>query len=226
MKKLIARITSALVATALAGVVCLFVFAHSMPQQEGDQRIIANAEAEVGELLRLEIQTQADDYHWLVVPSSPDFEIYAEGRKAVFSAREPGEYLFIAAYCVNNKVSLLRHSLKVKGPPEPIVPPGPDASVLKLIPYWCHTLEIPEESRAVLAKNFKSISEAATSGKFETVQELIAATAEVNRTVDPKLKELLDKISSYIVKQAGAGQLETVDQHILLWNKIALALKK
>jgi hypothetical protein len=98
----------------------------------------------------LAVEAEADDYMWIVVPVSEDFEIYADGQKAIFSARKPGSYLFIAAYCKDDKVSLLRHILVVKGPLKPIVPPGPNADILELVPYWCNKYSVPQDTSTKL----------------------------------------------------------------------------
>jgi len=218
LKRTISILTALLAATIIT---CTFVAAIPV-QQQGPARIIAIEEAEVGQLVRLSVEADADDYMWIVVPESEDFEIYAEGQKAVFSARKPGSYLFIAAYCKNNKVSLLRHILVVKGPPKPIVPPGPDASILELIPYWCSQYNVSEETATTLSNNFSSAASRAAAGEFKEVQELLNATAALNKNTDAR--SLLDQITKYIVAKAQAGELETMEQHIILWNRISAAL--
>ena len=228
MRRRIISITTATVcALVVCGIVCSVASTNlNIVQQEGDPRIVAPEEAQVGELVRLNIVATADDYQWIVVPGSPDFEIYAEGQKAVFSARSPGEYLFIAAYCKDNKVSLLRHILTVKGPLKPIVPPGPDSTIAELIPYWCATLKVSDETRETLRNNFSKAAASAAAGEFEDIQSFITATAELNKeaSVHAGTAALLDKITEYIVTKASVGELESLDQHILLWNKISAAL--
>jgi len=219
------RIFTVLGAILSAGILTCTVIAlmtHPHAKQQGPARIIAKEQAEVGQLVRLSVEADADDYMWIVVPASEDFEIYAEGQKAVFSARKPGSYLFIAAFCKNNKVSLLRHILKVKGPPKPINPPGPNASILELIPYWCHKYNIPPETSATLSKNFSTVAAKAAAGGFESVQELISSTADLNKGTEAT--RLLDAITKYIVAKAQSGELETMQDHIMLWNRIAAAL--
>jgi len=218
------KIGGIVVSLLLAIVTCGIVFERAAPVCKQASRIIAKEEGKVGELIRLEVKCEADDYYWLVVPESPDFEIYADGRKAVFSARKTGKYLFIASYCKNSKVTLLRHIIEIKGPPKPITPPGPDASILELIPYWCHNLKIKPEAREALATNFTKVASSASAGNYENVQELINHTAELNKPLGQK--NLLDKITSYIVEKASSGELETMDQHIVLWNRIAVALNE
>lgn len=220
MKRAI-TITIALISAAIVS--CSFFAPFVLPKhQQGPARIIAQETAEVGQLVRLSVEAAADDYMWIVVPESEDFEIYAEGQKAIFSARKPGSYLFIAAYCQNNKVSLLRHILVVKGPPKPVTPPGPNASILELIPYWAHQYKIPEATTTTLANNFSSTAAKAAAGEYESVQDLIDATAALNKNTDAR--QLLDAITGYVVKKAQAGELETMEQHIMLWNRIAAAL--
>ena len=222
MKRVVTISTATLITFAVVGIT-ISNFLPKHKRQQGPARIIAAEEAEVGQLVRLSVEADADDYMWIVVPASEDFEIYADGQKAVFSARKSGDYLFIAAYCKNNKVSLLRHILKVKGPPKPVVPPGPNSTILELVPYWAQKYNISKEVQAQLSDNFSRAASAAAAGQYSEVQELISATAQLNKTVGGE--KLLDEITRFIVEKAQAGELETMEQHIVLWNRIAAALK-
>lgn len=204
---------------------------YILPTEQPKATISGPTNAQVGELVRLEVNVSADDFQWVVIPESTDFEITAN--KAVFSARREGVYLFIAAYCYRDKVYLLRHEITIGNPPPgpepgpgpgpPTPPPGPEADIQELIPYWCKTLNIPAETRVKLASNFSTTAAAASTGQYTNVQDLVAATASLNKPLGAD--ELLDNITKYIVAKAQAGELETMNQHVILWNQISSALR-
>ena len=67
--------------------------------------IHAQEMAEIGELVRFDLTSSvARSFMWLMVPEEIDFEIYDNGQRAVFSARKPGDYMFIVACAYEDTV--------------------------------------------------------------------------------------------------------------------------
>ena len=179
----------------------------------------------VGELVRLDVsESTGDSFRWLLIPDSiTDWEVYAEGRKAVFSAREPGEYRFIVACALSDSVDVLTHVIRVVGPP---TAPTTD-SLTSWIHYWMWSYELPRDQAEALADSFSTL--AARNDLIEP-QDWIKATAEANREalgsdIDAWVP-LLDKIGSALLKKAQDGELMTPEQHAAVWMEIAEGLRR
>jgi len=194
---------------------------------EGTARIILNAptRGRVGELIRFDLtKSEADSVKWLVVPGSMDFESYADGRKAVFSARAPGEYTFIIAAAKGGTVDVIRHTVTIKGPPKE--PTTPDLA--QWVPYWLYTMQLDKDMALRLAESFEATSERITP--LSTPKGIIEATKEANRAaLGDSITEwtpLLKKIQSSLINMAKRGELTTPAEHKAVWNAIATGLRK
>jgi hypothetical protein len=195
------------------------------PQEEAKIVLEAPSTARVGELVRFDVSDSvADSFEWLVVPPSQDFEVYAEGRKAVFSARMEGEYQFIVACAKDGTVDVIQHVVRVIGPP----PMPTDESLADWIPFWAFTMNLPTDGAQDLAQSFEDV--AARAEELKEPQDWIKATAEANRAaLGDKLaiwKPILNKIGEVLLKKAQSGELMTPEQHKTLWLEIASGLRK
>ena len=181
--------------------------------------------ATVGELVKLDAsQSVADSYKWIILPESDDFLVYDGGARAVFSAREPGEYRFVLAVAKNGTVDVITHVVTVRGPPKP--PTTNDLAAW--VAFWTRTSRLPREEALALASSFESV--ASRVDTLKTPKEWIKATAEANREALGKnitrWVPLLDKIGAALKKMAETGLLETPEQHAKVWLKIAEGLRK
>jgi hypothetical protein len=192
----------------------------------GEAKIVLEAPstARVGELVRFDVTASvADSFEWLVVPPSQDFEVYAEGRKAVFSARMPGEFEFIVACAKDGTVDVVRHVIIVRGPP-----PMPATDALdEWIPFWAYTFNLPTEDAGRLAAVYEQV---ASRDDLTEPKDWIQATALATReTLGEEIevwKPLLSKIGEVLLKKAQAGALATPEQHKEQWLEIASGLRK
>jgi hypothetical protein len=197
----------------------------AMPVAEAKIVLVAPDSARIGELVRLDVsESVADSFQWLLVPDSVDFEVFADGRKAVFSARTEGDYRFIIACAKDGTVDVITHVVRVIGPP-----PMPESdSLAEWIPFWLWTYQLPAEQAEALAAAFESV--AAEAPRLKTPTEWAQATAEATRrTLGDDLnawKPILDRIGKAIAKQASEGSLQTPDQHAKIWMEIAEGLRK
>jgi len=184
----------------------------------------AQSTARVGELVRFDVsKSEAASFKWLTVPPSQDFETYADGSRAVFSARLPGEYVFIVAAALGDTVDVVRHVVIVRGPP-----PMPTTNALdEWIPFWAYTYNLPTNGAQELAASFEEV---ASRDDLENPEDWIRATSESNRAAlgaDLTIwKPILDKIGEVLLKMAQSGELITPEQHRVVWLQIAEGLRK
>lgn len=224
MKRFASIILLLLASATLCAQESVDIVVPSQPSDQANIVLVAPNSARVGELVRLDVTgSTAASYKWLVVPPSQDFEVYDSGRKAVFSARMPGEYVFVIAAACGDTVDVIRHVIIVRGPP-----PMPTSDALnEWIPFWAYTYNLPSAEASLLAASFEEV---AARDDLETPEEWIKATSESNRAaLGDKLaiwKPILDKIGEVLLKKAQDGSLMTPEQHKALWLEIASGLRK
>jgi len=216
---------------ASIALLCVLTIPHLAPAQEIDPVtaeakivLVAPDSVRVGELVRFDVSaSQAASFKWLLVPETPDFEVYAGGTRAVFSARTEGEFVFIIAAAKGDSVDVVRHVVKVIGPP-----PMPQTdSLSEWIPFWNWAEMLPREQCERLAASFESIIERAD--ELTEPGDWAKATAEANREVLgadlQRWKPMLDKIGAALQKMAENGALTTPEDHIRVWAQVAKGLR-
>lgn len=196
----------------------------------------------VGELIRFDVsESVAESFKWLLVPESVDFEVYDEGKRAVFSARKAGEYMFVVACAYKGTVDVTTHVVTIGGggpvgpdPPDPgtypVLPdPGVDASLKAKLSYWCSQAKRPTNEAAQLAGSFDSVAAMVAAGVYTTPQEIIEATGTANKeALGERLKAwvpVLRKLQDEFQQMAQDGELVTMDQHAETWREVAAALR-
>lgn len=193
--------------------------------------IKAQDTAEVGELVRFDLSASAaQSYKWILVPESVDFETYRDGEAAVFSARKPGEYMFIVACAYNGSVDVATHIVTVGGGIIPDVSkPDAVAGLDKWAVYWCSTNELPSDEAMRLAGSFEAVSAQIAAGVLQKASEIITATADANRKALgdslPEWMPVLRELQAAMKRKAELGELLTPDQHRVLWKEIADGLR-
>lgn len=194
------------------------------PSDEAKVVLVAPSEARIGELVRFDAsESNADSFKWRLVPDSPDFESYAEGSKAVFSARTPGDYLFILAVAKGGNVDVITHTVTVREPPS-----RPTSNTLsEWIPYLLWEIGPPAEERQAVAAVFDAV--ASRAFELPIASDWIRATASMNReALGPSLDKwipILDKIGEILGELAEQG-MQTPEQHAAVWREIAQLLRK
>lgn len=197
--------------------------------------------AEVGELVRFDLtKSVAQSFKWILVPDIVDFEIYDGGQRAVFSARKPGDYMFIIGCGYEGTVDVAIHIVTVEGPVDPVDPVNPDnypvipqpdvnAGIDKWIPYWCSINKRPKDETEKLAGSFESVAAQIAAGILQKTDDIIKATADANRrALGDSLLEwvpVLQELQTTMKTLAGQGKLSTPDQHQALWGEIAKGLR-
>jgi hypothetical protein len=191
----------------------------------------------VGELIRLDVSNSCgQSFKWLLVPESVDFEVYDNGRRAVFSARKTGKYMFIMACALEDTVDVATHIVTIVKPGEPdpnkeypkVDKPIAGSDLAKMLPYWCSLAKREREEALALAESFEGIAAAIAAGAYTTPEEISKATGDANRTA---LKTSLDswlpvlsKLQTELRRRSNIGELKTPEQHAEAWREIAEGL--
>jgi len=206
-------------------------------QEEGAKIIIkAQTIAEVGELVRFDVSSsQAESFKWILVPESPDFEVYNDGRRATFSARKEGEYMFIVACAYKSKVDVTTHIVTVGTPgPKPnsypnVSRPDSNAEVVDWVPYWCALTQRPQDGALKLSASFDGVAATISAGVNTTPNEIINATSESTRQAlgdsIEDWKPFLLSLQNQFKDRAAAGTLVSPDQHAKMWREVATGLR-
>jgi len=193
---------------------------------ESTAKIVLNApsSARVGELVRLDAsESTADSYRWVLVPESADFEVYAEGSKAVFSARAPGEYLFFLSIAKDGTVDSIVHRIRIIGPPDA---PSDALDVAGSVRYWLWTVQGSDEEKAALADAFDAVAgmdlTEAPSWIYETKRQVTEALGDAK----PRWNGFLMKIGGLMQALGEAGVMIEPDQHAEVWRQIAQIIRE
>lgn len=215
---------------------CLIVLLLTMPavprpnemiaQDGAVAKVVLNApsSARVGELVRLDASgSSADSFKWLLVPESVDFEVYAEGKRAVFSARTTGEFLFVLAVAKDGEVDVITWKITVIGPPDA---PAADASVGDWVVFWLWELNVTPQSKLALADNFDRIASLNLVDAREWIYETSKSNREVLMAEYAAWEPFLKKLGGLLGELADSGQLTTPEDHARIWKEIAAALRK
>ena len=214
----------------------------------GEASIVVSSQSKgvVGELIRFDVSSSvAESFKWLLVPEAADFEVYANGTRAVFSAREAGDYMFVVACAYKGTVDVTTHIVTIKGDPlvdpvDPVNPvdpvdwpividPGAGANLRQKLPYWCAQAGRPQEEAQQLAGSFESVAAMISAGIYTTPEEIILATGQANRQAlgsmvqnwIPVLRQLQDEFQ----QMSQDGKLVTLEQHAETWRLVATSLR-
>ena len=186
--------------------------------------LVAPLSARIGELVRFDATgSSADSYKWRLIPGSADFEAFAGGARAVFSARNAGTFQFVLAVAKAETVDVMVHTVKVLAPPQkPIT-----NSLAEWIPFWNWASPMPPEECKALADSFEDI--ASQVEDLDDAKEWIKVTAKANRRVlGDRLDAwapFLDRIGELLLKKAKSGALMTPEDHQKAWLEIAEGLR-
>jgi hypothetical protein len=189
----------------------------------------APEKCEIGELIRLNAtESNVDGLTWQILPSTPDFEIIEDGRRAFFSARAESagqSFLVIIAGAKGGKPYLTHHTIEVIGEAPT---PGPESLGTK-VRGWVHGVKEYENRKThalALAGVFRKLAEA---GDIK-VEQMLEATATANSAVLgedlDKWLPLLEPIGKELDTLTAAGKLSTREEYKAVWLSIAEGIEK
>lgn len=184
----------------------------------------APSSARVGELVRLDASgSTADSYKWVLVPESVDFEVYAEGSKAVFSARAPGEYLFFVSVAKDGKVDSIVHRIRIIGPPDE---PSDPLDVSGSVRFWLWTVQATDEEKQALAEAFDEVASMGLTEAPAWIYETKRHVEEALGDAKPRWNTFLMKVGGLMQRLGEAGVMIEADEHVQIWRQIAQVIRE
>jgi hypothetical protein len=188
----------------------------------------APSSARVGELVRLDAsESSADSFKWVLVPESVDFEVYAEGRKAVFSARSAGTYQFVLAVSYKNAdsstVDVIVHTIRVLGPPDE---PSDVRDVEGHIAYWLWNAQVSDDEKSALAGAFDKVAEMGLGDAQAWIYETKRSVEAALGSAKPRWDSFLKHLGGYMQQLGEAGVMIETEEHAQIWREIAEALRR
>lgn len=183
-------------------------------------RVAVQDDCEVGELVRATIEGDVAGITWRVIPETDDFETTDNGRKAFFSARAGGKYVFVVAAAKEGVPFLEVKTLTVRGPPVIV------NKLRSTMKGWLKPIEAPNkvETLKAMAGVFRKLADKPT-----TVDKMLEATALANSAVIgdniAAWVPFLDKLGNKLDGLVDAKELETIGQYQKTWLEIADALE-
>lgn len=189
-------------------------------------KIVLNAPstARVGELVRLDAsQSTADTFKWVLVPESVDFEVYAEGKKAVFSARSPGTFQFVLGIAKSGTVDVIVHTIHILGPPDE---PTDIRNVESHVAFWLWSVQASDEEKQSLADAFDKVAEMGLGEAPAWIYETKRAVEDALGDAKPRWDTFLKQLGGYMQQLGEAGVMIEPDEHAQIWREIAEAIRK
>lgn len=182
--------------------------------------VVVPAECEVGELVRMEAKGDFGGVVWKVMPETPDFEVIEMGRRAMFSARGPGEYLVMVAAASGDEPFLHWQTLTVKGEPVPV------SELTKKVREWLKLLpaDVDKTKVSQVAAVFKKMATSETEVEKMLEATALANSAVIGDDIDAWVP-FLDGLGKELDAMVAAGELTTRDQYKATWLEIAAAMK-
>jgi hypothetical protein len=217
----------------------VYVLTNSIEDPESSIIVDAPTEVKVGQLARLSVdKSPGKSFKWLMLPSiaAENFQIYDDGKKAVFSSPTPGEFVFIIACEYKGVVDLKIHTLRVSAsgpvnPDKPNTPDTPVAGFVNQVATWAKEVKSTnfKIEATQLASSFELISNKIKQGELTDVDQIIEATKLGSKAAignsTASWTPFLENLQREMRTQSEAGLLVTVDQHASLWRQIAEGLK-
>jgi hypothetical protein len=192
-------------------------------------------EIKVGQLARFDVtKSSGKTFKWKVLPATFDFEVYDDGRRAVFSSGVSGEYVFIIACANDNDVDVKTFVVKVGG--ESVIPAPQPSPVNPTTGMAGKTVEFTKavnspnkkSEAAKLAEGFTDVAKQIQDGKLISADQIIEAQKLANRAaLGNNLAAwvpFLEALQKEMKTQAESGLLVTPTQHAELWSQIISGL--
>jgi hypothetical protein len=187
----------------------------------------------VGQLATIDVSDSvADSFDWEVVPSTENFQVIDNGKRAHFTTsidETADSYMLIVGGAKDGTVDVKTWRIVVTGRPTAATI-GPDASIAAKVGQWCASVNSPtkREDLTKLAQSFSSVAEAAKSATM-TPDAMVQATTQSNlkalgidnlKNWSPFFTNLQNELKTMDT----AGKLPDGLAHIAVWEQIAQGL--
>lgn len=201
--------------------------AFSQPVGDAKVAIQAPEKAVVGQLVILDVSaSEAASYSWSVMPATANFLVIDDGKRAVFSHGEAGEFTFVVAAAKDNTVDVKTHKIRIVAPGEV------DASMTtaEKVEQWCETIDYESKNRDAISLAQSFVSVAVILADDATPADIVAATAKSNREALKENAELWKPffvgLQAELKARDQAGLLPDAESHRAFWQEVAAALKQ
>ena len=214
------------------------------PTPVNNAKIILPNEIEinVGELGLLDAtKSNGVAFIWRCIPDGLNVQIFAEGRKLMFSSSKIGEYICVISSAYNDEVDQKVVTVTVHPKnydpdnpnPEPPAPGPivPDGTLQGNILAWSQSVRSPGKvmEAAALARGFDAVAVQIVAGTVLTAEDVQKATRKAtNSALGSSLAQwtpFLNSLQAYLKKETLRGTLVTVEDHIKVWRDIADGLR-
>ena len=211
-----------LTAAVLLSLIFGFSFVYIITQK-GNIVIDGPDSYTVGELVTLDASaSRADELIWKIIPPTDNFKVF--DRMAIFSSIEPIDYTVVV-------IARYNRNLDCQVFPLPYKKEKGKVKIEKLnkfeqeVKTWLVANQ-NKDAALRLAQSFRIVARTIDSGVYETVDDVILATAWANSDAlgqDLEVwKPFLEKFQNYLQNNPP----NTVKEHTVLWKNMATALKK
>jgi len=214
----------------------------SLLERDEDAMLVVETtlEVKIGQLVIIDVsQSTGNKYKWSVMPETPNFRVFDEGRVAVFSSGVPGDYTFFVSCCaddeVDHKIIVIRVLDQYPTPPAPgPQPPAPEpldpsAPLDVKLAHWLAEMDANKNDCERLAQSFESVAAQIRAGVIP-IDKISAATKESSHTALGHHTEVwtpfMAHLKAVMVAASKAGKLQTVEQYDNLWMEISRGLAK
>jgi len=191
-------------------------------------------EIKIGQLARLTVEkSNSKTFKWKVLPATDNFQVYDDGRRAVFSSPVMGEFVFIVAGANDGDVDVMTLTLRVTNEggvgPSP-TPVNPATGLAGKVYEWSKAITSANKKAEAgkLAESFSNIAKQIQDGQLITADQIVAATKSGNQAALGNALQswvpFLEQLQKEMKTQAEAGLLVTPEQHAIMWRQIAEGL--
>ncbi len=195
-------------------------------------------EIEVGELGVLDAtKSKGVSFVWNCIPDGLNVQVYADGRKLMFSSAKVGTYTCIVSsayddYIDQKLVIVIVHPTGYDPNNPGPAPPGPDdGTLMSKVHIWMQSvtsLSKVLEAQA-LAEAFDRVAVQIEAGTVTTADGVQDATRKATQAAlgasSLQWRGFLDNLQTYIKTEKRRGVLVTVEDHVRVWREIAQALR-
>ncbi len=197
-------------------------------------------EIEIGELGVLDAtQSEGVSFIWNCIPEGLNVQVYADGRKLMFSSAKVGTYTCIVSSAydsyIDQKLVIVIVYPVGYDPDNPVPdPPAPrpdDGTLMSKVHIWMQSVQSPSKvsEAQALAGAFDRVAVQIEAGTVTTAEEVQDATRNATQmalgTSSLQWRGFLDSLQNYIKIEKRRGVLVTVEDHARVWREIAVALK-
>lgn len=178
---------------------------------------------EIGELVILDASaSRADKLIWRILPKTDNFKIINKGKCALFSSSKPIDYTVIISASngrdLDCRVFTLAYRKSKKQKTELTF-------FDQEVKSWLSP-EMTKDSALKLAQSFKIVARTIENSTYDTIDNLILATAWANKEALGSDLETWKPFLSKFQEYLETNPPSTVEDHLPIWRNIANSLEK